>query len=76
MCTQFRFVRRLELQVFLRRGRLVHTSTTTSANEEQLTPFEKWYGHKPNISHLKVFVTGFGKTLRMGSARDSGNARF
>ena len=29
--------------------------TTTSANEEHLTPFEKWYGHKPNISHLKVF---------------------
>ena len=29
--------------------------TTTSANEEQLTPFEKWYGHKPNISHLRVF---------------------
>ena len=57
MCTQLRFLRRLELlQVFLRRGqRLVHTSTTTSANEEQLTPFEKWYGHKPNISHLKVF---------------------
>ena len=22
---------------------------------EQLTPFEKWYGHKPNISHLRVF---------------------
>ena len=29
--------------------------STTSANEEQFTPFEKWYGHKPNISHLKVF---------------------
>jgi len=29
--------------------------TTTSANEGQLTPFEKWYGHKPNISHLGVF---------------------
>ena len=29
--------------------------TTTSADEEQLTPFGKWYGHKPNISHLKVF---------------------
>ena len=29
--------------------------TTTSANEVQLTPFEKWYGHKPNISHLRVF---------------------
>ena len=29
--------------------------TTTSANEQQLTPFEKWYGHKPNLSHLKVF---------------------
>ena len=29
--------------------------TTTSANEEQLTPFEKGYGHKPNISHLKTF---------------------
>lgn len=26
----------------------------TSANEEQLTPFEKWYGYKPDISHLKV----------------------
>ena len=26
--------------------------TTTSANEEQLTPFEKW---KSNICHLKVF---------------------
>lgn len=29
--------------------------TTTSANDELLTPFEKWYGYKPNISHLKVF---------------------
>ena len=29
--------------------------TTTSAN---LTPFEKWYGHKHNISHLRVF--GYG----------------
>ena len=28
---------------------------TTSANEEQLTPFEKWYDYKPNISHLRVF---------------------
>ena len=28
---------------------------TTSANEEQCTPFEKWYGHKPNLSHLRVF---------------------
>ena len=29
--------------------------STTSANEQQLTPFEKWYGHKPNLGHLKVF---------------------
>jgi len=29
--------------------------TTTSANEEQLTSFETWYGSKPNISHLRVF---------------------
>ena len=29
--------------------------TTTSANEEQLTPYEKWHGHKPDISNLKVF---------------------
>ena len=29
--------------------------STTSANEEQLTPFEKWYGHKPNISYFKEF---------------------
>jgi len=28
--------------------------STTSANEEQRTPFEKWYGHKPNIGHLRV----------------------
>ena len=28
---------------------------TTSANEEQLTPFEKWYDYKLNISHLRVF---------------------
>ena len=29
--------------------------STTSANEEQRTLFEKWYGHKPKISHLRVF---------------------
>ena len=29
-----------------------------------------------NTGHLHVYVTGFGKTLRMGSARDSRNARF
>ncbi len=29
--------------------------TTTSGNEEQLTPYEKWYGHKPNVGHLKAF---------------------
>ena len=29
--------------------------TTTCANQQQLTPFDKWYGHKPNISHLRVF---------------------
>ena len=29
--------------------------TTTCANEQQLTPFERWYGHKPDISHLRVF---------------------
>ena len=27
----------------------------TSASEELLTPFDKWYGRKPDISHLKVF---------------------
>ena len=33
----------------------IRNRTTTSANKEQLTPFEKWYDHKPNISHLKAF---------------------
>ena len=33
----------------------VRNRVTTSANEEQLTPFEKWYGHKPDISHVRVF---------------------
>ena len=33
----------------------VRNRVTTSANEEQLTPFEKWYGYKPDISHLRVF---------------------
>ena len=29
--------------------------TTTSANEDQLTPYEKWYEHKPDIGHIRVF---------------------
>ncbi len=29
--------------------------TMTSANEDCLTPYEKWYGRKPDISHLRVF---------------------
>lgn len=27
----------------------------TTAMKESTTPYEKWYGRKPNISHLKVF---------------------
>jgi len=33
----------------------VRNCNTTSANEERPTPFEKWYGHKPDLSHLRVF---------------------
>lgn len=33
----------------------VRNRTTTTSNQDQLTPFEKWYGRKPNIAHLKVF---------------------
>ena len=29
--------------------------STTSANEDQLTPYEKWYERKPRIDHLRVF---------------------
>ncbi len=27
----------------------------TSAVKEMKTPYERWYGRKPNLSHLKVF---------------------
>ena len=27
----------------------------TSANKEHRTPFESWYGYRPDISHLRVF---------------------
>ena len=27
----------------------------SSALKEDLTPYEKWYGRKPNVSHLRVF---------------------
>ena len=27
----------------------------TAAIKEDKTPYERWYGRKPNISHLKVF---------------------
>ena len=33
----------------------VRNRAATSANEEVITPYYKWYGRKPNISHLKVF---------------------
>lgn len=37
------------IAAYLRNG------TTTSASENQLTPYEKWYEHKPDISHIRVF---------------------
>lgn len=27
----------------------------TKAIEDDVTPIEKWCGHKPNVSHLKIF---------------------
>ena len=29
--------------------------TTTRALKEKTTPYEKWYGRKPDLSHLRVF---------------------
>ncbi|EJD51552.1 hypothetical protein AURDEDRAFT_23077, partial [Auricularia subglabra TFB-10046 SS5] len=33
----------------------VHNRTCTSALEPTKTPFEIWYGRKPDVSHLRVF---------------------
>ncbi len=33
----------------------IRNRVTNSANEDHFTPFEKWYGHKPDVSHLRVF---------------------
>ena len=33
----------------------VRNRTPTTAIKEGTTPYERWYGRKPNISHLKVF---------------------
>ena len=29
--------------------------SSTAALEDGTTPYEKWYGHKPNLEHLRVF---------------------
>lgn len=33
----------------------IRNHVPTTAIREEKTPFEQWYGRKPNISHLKVF---------------------
>ena len=33
----------------------IRNQTPTTAIEEDKTPYERWYGRKPNLSHLKVF---------------------
>ncbi len=33
----------------------VRNHVTTCVNEEWITPFEKWYGHTQDVSHLRVF---------------------
>ncbi len=33
----------------------VRNRTPTAAIKEDTTPYERWYGRKPNVSHLKVF---------------------
>ena len=33
----------------------VRNRTPTTAINEDTTPYERWYGRKPNVSHLKVF---------------------
>jgi len=29
--------------------------TVTRALNEKMTPYEKWYGRRPNLAHLRVF---------------------
>ena len=33
----------------------IRNRTPTSAIKEMMTPYERWYGKKPCINHLKVF---------------------
>ena len=33
----------------------VHNRSPTSANEQHGTPFERWHGTKPDVSHFRVF---------------------
>ena len=33
----------------------VKNRAPTTAFEEYITPYERWYGKKPNVTHLKVF---------------------
>ena len=33
----------------------IRNRTPTAAIKEEQTPYERWYGKRPNISHLKVF---------------------
>ena len=33
----------------------VRNRTPSNAIEEHMTPYERWYGRKPNVSHLRVF---------------------
>ena len=33
----------------------VHNRSPTSAIPAGFTPFELWYGHKPSVSHLRIF---------------------
>ena len=34
---------------------------------EDKTPFEAWSGHKPNVSHFRVFVSNLSKILFINS---------
>ena len=33
----------------------IRNRTPTAAFKEEQTPYERWYGKRPNVSHLKVF---------------------
>jgi len=45
--------------------------TVTRALKEKMTPYEKWYGQKPNLAHIRVLVAWLMRMYRTVTERES-----